>query len=39
LILAPSHGIQPDVPLRNLRAYYETVRPENRELYARMREA
>ncbi len=36
LILAPSHAIQPDVPLRNLRAYYETLRPENAALYARM---
>ncbi len=36
LILAPSHNIQPDVPLRNLRAYYQTARPDQRELYARM---
>ena len=36
LILAPSHGIQPDVPLPNLRAFYETVRPENRDRYAAM---
>ena len=36
LLLAPSHGIQPDVPLRNLRAFYETLRPENKALYAQM---
>ena len=36
LILAPAHGIQPDVPLRNLRAFYEALRPERRDVYARM---
>jgi uroporphyrinogen decarboxylase len=36
LILAPAHGIQPDVPLENLRAYYATLRPENAALYSRL---
>jgi uroporphyrinogen decarboxylase len=36
LILAPSHNIQPDVPMENLRAYYTASRPENAALYARM---
>jgi len=36
LILAPAHAIQPDVPLANLRAFYETLRPERAHVYAKM---
>ncbi len=36
LILAPSHNIQPDVPMENLQAFYTAIRPEKADLYAKM---